>query len=77
MPTEWFVNIVERAITSAGITQADVSGCELYDLEPAAMHSVMDQVVAGHEFPMVLVGNRVACVGGVNADAVLDAIGQA
>lgn len=74
MPTEWFVSVLQRALDAAGVAEVQVESADLYELPQASITAVVDEMVTGSEFPMVLVDDRVVCVGGVRPEAVLGAL---
>lgn len=74
MPSAWRVHVLEQRIREAGFT-VTVGECDVYALEPGDRTRVVDLIVAEQaEFPMVLVGDTIACHGTVDVDAVLRAI---
>jgi hypothetical protein len=77
MPAETVAEALERALADAGLTSAEVTVAEIYQLSPAESSVIIDEMVAGAEFPMVLVGERVACTGAVDLQAVLEATARA
>ncbi len=77
MPAETVTEALERALADAGLGPAEVTIAEIYQLSPAESTVIIDEMVAGAEFPMVLVGERVACTGTVDLQAVLEATARA
>lgn len=73
MPAEWFVSAIEERLAAAGKADTQVITAEIYQLTPGESTVVIDEMVAGSEFPMVVVGDRVVCTGGVDLQAVLEA----
>lgn len=75
MPVDMLAKMLEESLSSAGVGPAEVITAEIYQLSPQASTVVIDEMVAGAAFPMVLVGDRVVCTGGVDLPAVLEATG--
>jgi len=55
----------------AGVHAEVVVAEDLWDLPEALSTAVVDEIVEGHDFPMVAVGGRVICVGGIDMDSVV------
>lgn len=73
MPADYLVSTLEAGLTEAGIGPAEVSAAEIYQLLPEETTAVIDEMVAGSQFPMVLVGDRVVCTGGVDLQVIIGA----
>jgi len=73
MPADWLVRTVEDRLAQEGIGPAEVVAAEIYELSPEQTTAILDEMVGGAPFPMVLVGERVVCTGGVDLEAVLEA----
>lgn len=71
MPAEMLVRSLEAGISKAGVTTAEVVAGDLWELPHEMSTPVVDEMVAGQGFPMVLVDKRVVCVGGIDVDAVV------
>jgi hypothetical protein len=50
-----------------------VTSAQLTELEPAAQSLVLGVLATGGDFPIVLVGDAVACVGQLDVPAIADA----
>lgn len=76
-PREVLARTLKAGLSAAAVEVADIRAGdmgELSELPDAARHAVLDEIVAGSDFPMVVVGERVACVGGVDVSAVVAAL---
>ncbi|MHB9002960.1 MAG: hypothetical protein ACYC6C_02680 [Coriobacteriia bacterium] len=74
MPAAWRLHVITRRLQAEGIV-ATVAQRDLYSLEGAARHAVLDALIAhGGEPPLVLVGDEVACCDGIDLDAVIEAV---
>lgn len=71
MPAEGLVALVEEKLRAADIGSVEVVSAELYDLAGQASIAVVDEMVVGSDFPMVLVADRVVCTGDVDLDAIV------
>ncbi len=74
MPTEPLAATLEQGLTAACADFIEVVEAGLGELPQDAVTAVVDEMVAGSQFPIVLVGARVACVGGVDLQAVLQVL---
>lgn len=71
MPAAWRLHVIAARLQAEGI-DATVAERDLYSLEGAARHAVLDALIAhGGEPPLVLVGDDVACCDGIDLDAVV------
>lgn len=74
MPETWRARVLHERLTAYGIA-AEVRVSDIYTLEGAERHAALDAVVAEHAgFPMVIVDGCVACHGGIDVDAVMEAV---
>lgn len=74
MPAAWRLHVIAARLQADGI-DATVVESDLYSLEGAARHAVLDVLIAGGgEPPLVLVGDEVACCDGIDLDAVVEAV---
>jgi len=71
MPAEVLVRSLEAGISKAGVTTAEVVAGDLWELPREMSTPVVDEMIAGHGFPMVLLGERVVCMDGIDVDAVV------
>lgn len=77
MPSAWRVHVLGERLRAAGF-RAEVGECDIYSLSAGLRKPVTDAIVADHAcFPMVLVGDVVACHSGVDIDTVLRAVREA
>ena len=74
MPTEWLVGMLREGLAGAGLDAGEITADDLWGLPGHLSTPVVDEMVAGHDFPMVIVGDRVVCVGGVDVDSVVEAL---
>jgi hypothetical protein len=74
MPAGWHLAALHAALKSTGVADVDVAESDIYGLPPKAASSVVDKMVTGGEFPMVIIDDDVVCEGGVDAGAVAQAL---
>ncbi len=74
MPVEYLVNTLKGGLAAAGIDWVEVVPGDMWELPPEVTTPVIDEVMAGHDFPMVLVDNRIACMNGIDVEAVVQAL---
>ena len=74
MPADMLVETLEAGIAKAGITSAKVVAGDLWELPPEKSGPVVDSMMEGHGFPMVLAGECVVCVDGVDVATVVSAL---
>lgn len=73
MPSTWRAHVIEEHLQASGIS-ATVVERDIYALSGDERHAVLDAMVReGADAPMVVVGGRVACTGGIDLEAVLEA----
>ena len=70
-PVETLVRVLEQALAEAGVTAAEVVSSDIWELPPEMSVPIVDKMVEGRGFPMVLAGNRVVCTDGVDSAAVV------
>lgn len=74
MPPAWRLHVIARRLAAEGLS-ATVAQRDLYSLEGAARHAVLDAMIATDaEPPMVLAGDAVVCVNGIDLDAIVAAL---
>ena len=71
MPVEWLVRTVEDGLAKAGVDSAEVVASDLWELPAEMSTPIVDEMLAGHGFPMVLAGERVVCFDGIDLDAIV------
>ena len=71
VPDEIIVGSLAAGLTKAGITSAEVVAEDMWELPPEMTTPVVDEMIAGHDFPMVMIDKRVICMDGINVDAVV------
>lgn len=75
MPSAWRVHVISERLGAAGIP-ARVRESDIYGLEGAERHAVLDALVRGAEaYPMVVVDGAIACVGDLDLPAIVAAAG--
>lgn len=74
MPADVLVRTLEAGMIEAGITSAEVVAGDLWELPPERSKPVVDSMLEGHGFPMVLANERVVCVDGVDVQTVVSAL---
>ena len=62
---------LEQALAEAGVASAEVVSGDIWELPPEMSVPVVDKMVEGLGFPMVIAGNRVVCTDGVDPAAVV------
>lgn len=73
MPGAWRAHVIEEKLRQHGIAAA-VRETDIYSLDGDERTAVLDAVVRQFaDFPMVVVGGRVACFNGIDPGAVLAA----
>ncbi|MDI6712413.1 MAG: hypothetical protein QMD96_04155 [Anaerosomatales bacterium] len=76
MPGAWRARVVQAKLESSGIS-AQAAECSLFDLHGEERHAALDAMVRGAEPPFVLVDGALACSGGIDLDAVVEAAKRA
>lgn len=76
MPGAWRARVVQARLESSGIP-ARVVERSLFELEGEERRAALDAMVRGAEPPLVLVDGALACSGGVDLDAVVEAAKRA
>jgi hypothetical protein len=72
MPTELRLQVLEARVSETFGIRADAFQVPYEELPTGLVQSILDELVArGGDFPVVLVGDSVACADGVDLDAVL------
>lgn len=71
MPAEQLVTMIEQRLAAADLGPVEVVAAELFDLAGQASTAVVDEMIFGSDFPMVLVADSVVCTGSVDFDAIL------
>lgn len=74
MPLQWRLHVLEVQMNERAAQPVLVVETSLYHLAGAERDAAIDALVGGAELPLVLVGDRVACTGSFDLDAVHAAI---
>lgn len=72
MPGTWRARVVQARLEAEGVA-AEVTEQSLFGLEGEERHAALDAMVRGAEPPFVLVAGVLACSGGIDLDAVVEA----
>jgi hypothetical protein len=77
MPWEWRLHVLEKRVTEHVGHHVVVAVEDVYAMEHAHAGEMMSAVFSsGRGFPVVLVGGRIVCDGGIDIPAVLAALGE-
>jgi hypothetical protein len=72
MPTEWRLQVLETRIAERTSRRVSAYEVPYEELPHDLVGSILDELVRrGADFPVVLVGDRIACADGVELEAVL------
>ena len=75
MPSAWRVHVISERLSAAGMS-ARVRESDMYGLEGAERHAVLDALVRGADaYPMVIVDGAIACAGRLDLEAIVRAAG--
>lgn len=74
MPLQWRLHVLEVQLNERAPQPVVVAETSLYHLAGAERDAAIDALVGGAELPLVLVGDRVACTGSFDLDAIHAAI---
>ncbi|MDO8880564.1 MAG: hypothetical protein Q7W44_07180 [Coriobacteriia bacterium] len=74
MPLQWRLHVLEVQLKERIGRPVRVVQRSLYHLAGTERTAAVDVLVSGAELPLVLVGDRVACTGSLDPDAVSAAI---
>ncbi len=74
MPLQWRLHVMEVQLNERVAQPVLVVESGLYHLAGADRDVAIDALVGGAELPLVLVGDRVACAGSFDLDAIHAAI---
>lgn len=74
MPLQWRLHVLEVQLNERAVRPVCVVETSLYHLEGAERGAAVDALVRGAALPLVLVGDRVACTGSSDTDAICAAI---
>jgi hypothetical protein len=78
MPTEWRLQVLETRIGERLGLKVRAYEVPYEQLPPMLVQSILDELVTrSADFPVVLVGDEVACVDGVDIDEVLAVVAAA
>lgn len=77
MPVEWRLHVLEEKIRREVGGPFTIERLDLYGLPPLEQHEAIDAIMkAGGDFPVVLVDGTVACIGDIDADAIVRAVSR-
>ena len=77
MPVEWRLHVLEGKLKREVGDLFTVESVDLYGLPPLEQHAAIEAIMREcGDFPVVLVGGVVACVGDIDADAIVAAAAQ-
>jgi hypothetical protein len=74
MPLQWRLHVLEAQLKERTVRPIRVAETSLYHLAGVERGAAIDALVGGATLPLVLVGDRVACTGSLDADAIEAAI---
>ncbi|MBE0475662.1 MAG: hypothetical protein IBX62_00975 [Coriobacteriia bacterium] len=75
MPAEWRLQVLGARIAEAGLESVvTLRLAGLFALEGEQRSAVTSALLESEDFPVVLVGHRIACAGAVDPDAVIAAV---
>lgn len=75
MPVEWRLHVLGEKLKREVAYRFVIESVDLYDLTADEQHVAIDAVMQAREdFPVVLVDGFVACVGDIDADAIVTAV---
>jgi len=72
MPVEWRLHVLEEKLKREVGERFVIDSVDLYALSPADQHVAITAIITqSGDFPVVLVDGAVACVGDIDADAIV------
>lgn len=74
MPLQWRLHVLEVQLNERSAQPVLVVETSLYHLAGAERGAAIDALVGGAELPLVLVGDRVACSGALDVEAIASAL---
>jgi len=75
MPVAWRLHVLGEKLKREVGERFLIESVDLYGLTPTEQHVAIDAIMQAREdFPVVLVDGVVACVGDIDADAILTAV---
>lgn len=75
MPVEWRLHVLEERLKREVGDRFVINQVDLYALSPADQHAAITAIMTqSGDFPVVLVDGAVACVGDIDADAIVAAV---
>ena len=77
MPVSWRLYVLEEKLMREVGERFEIEPVDLYGLPPLEQHVALDAIIATcGDFPVVLVDGVVACVGDIDADAIVAAVAR-
>jgi hypothetical protein len=77
MPVEWRLHVLGEKLKREVGDRFGIEAVDLYGLSPLDQHAAIDAIIQTREdFPVVLVDGVVACVGDIDADAIVAAVAK-
>ena len=75
MPVEWRLHVLEDRLTRDFGDVFAIEVADLYGVSPSEQSAALDAIVETQgDFPIVLVERVVACVGDIDADAIVEQV---
>jgi len=65
------VRSLEKGLAEAGVAAVEVVAGDMWELPPEMSTPIVDKMIEGAGFPMVLAGSRVVCTDGVDLQTVV------
>ena len=76
MPQEWRLHVLEGRLEREFGERCATESVDLYGLTPLEQSAALDALIeAQGEYPIVLVNGVAVCVGDIDADAIVAAVG--
>jgi len=77
MPVEWRLHVLEEKLKREVGERFVIDSVDLYGLSPADQHVAVTAIITQNgDFPVVLADGAVACVGDIDADAIVAAVSE-
>ncbi len=77
MPVEWRLHVLEEKLKREAGERFVINSVDLYALSPADQHVAITAIITlNGDFPVVLVDGAMACVGDIDAGAIVAAVSE-
>jgi hypothetical protein len=72
MPVDWRLHVLEEKLKREAGERFVINSVDLYALSPADQHVAITAIITqSGDFPVVLVDGAVACIGDIDAEAIV------